>query len=121
MSKEKDFLKQKVFKNKTVEDVFEDVYEDVMENKENLNSFIVKAIEIIGNDADKLLMFTKNINDLVSTGLKNTDMMMKAIEIVRRANADANSKSKDDEEELSPYDPKRLLNSVKNLKSVATA
>lgn len=116
--KEKEFLKQTVFKDKTVEDVLQVVYEDVQENKDNLNAFIMKAIEIIGEDSDKLLMFTKNVNDLVSTGLKNTDMLMKSIEVIRRATQETNvGKSKDEEdgEETVKVDLKAMLKSVKNI------
>lgn len=116
--KEKEFLKQTVFKDKTVEDVLQVVYEDVQENKDNLNAFIMKAIEIIGEDSDKLLMFTKNVNDLVSTGLKNTDMLMKSIEVIRRATQEVNvgkSKDEDDGEETVKVDLKAMLKSVKNI------
>lgn len=120
MAKEREFLKQKVFKNKTVEDVLQVVYEDVQENKDNLNAFIMKAIEIIGEDSDKLLTFTKNVNDLVSTGLKNTDMLMKSIEMIRRSTQESNAKSRDedDAEDTIKVDLKAML---KNVKHVATA
>lgn len=116
--KEKEFLKQTVFKNTTVEDVLQVVYEDVQENKDNLNAFIIKAIEIIGEDSDKLLMFTKNVNDLVSTGLKNTDMLMKSIEVIRRATQETGvgkSKEEEDGEETVKVDLKAMLKSVKNI------
>lgn len=116
--KEKEFLKQTVFKNTTVEDVLQVVYEDVQENKDNINAFIIKAIEIIGEDSDKLLMFTKNVNDLVSTGLKNTDMLMKSIEVIRRATQETGvgkSKEEEDGEETVKVDLKAMLKSVKNI------
>ena len=116
--KEKEFLKQTVFKNTTVEDVLQVVYEDVQENKDNLNAFIIKAIEIIGEDSDKLLMFTKNVNDLVSTGLKNTDMLMKSIEVIRRATQETGvgkSKEEEDGEDTVKVDLKAMLKSVKNI------
>jgi hypothetical protein len=81
----KDFIKEKVFKTKTVEDIFEEVYNEYTGTRDVLNDYIANALNTIGDDMDKLLLFTQNIKGLLDAGVKNNDLILKVVETIRRS------------------------------------
>lgn len=98
MAKQKDFLKQTVFKDTKVEDIMEKIYENANDNNETLDSFIMDSMRMIEEDPQQLPLFVANIKGLVEARIKNNDAYPKMLEIVRRANQpSANSTEEDDD------------------------
>jgi len=121
MSKEKDFLKQKVFKDKKVEDILELIYDDAISTKTVLDDFIVNVITTIDGDSDKMVLFAKNVQGLLETNIKNTDNLTKMVDLVRRGTMTNNKDESVDEKGLGA-ELKRVLENVKKNKSdIATA
>lgn len=81
----KDFIKEKVFDSKTVEDIFQEVYLNYSDTQSVLNEYISTALVAIGGDMDKLLLFTQNIKGLIDASVKNSDTILKLVETLRRS------------------------------------
>jgi hypothetical protein len=100
MAKQKDFLKQTVFKDVKVEDIMEKIYENANENNETLDSFIMDSMRLVEEDPQQLPLFVANIKGLVEARIKNNDAFPKMLELVRRANQPTNTNT-DEEDDLS--------------------
>ena len=93
MAAQKKFIKEKLFKDKKVEDVFEDLYEDFLASKNEISELVSYFFETHKLEKAEMLQAMDTIVKLESVKDKKVDNMIKITSVLQKAVASENKPS----------------------------
>lgn len=104
----------KIFKGKTLSNLFEDIYTNQLQKKVKINSFIDECRLKI-KTKDDLSVFLPIINDMMKESVRNDEHLIKLAQIVQKITA-INKKTEDVDGVLTDEEKRQLLEGLDELR-----
>lgn len=104
----------KIFKGKTLSNLFEDIYTNQLQKKVKINSFIDECRLKI-KTKDDLSVFLPIINDMMKESVRNDEHLIKLAQIVQKITA-INKKTEDVDGILTDEEKRQLLEGLDELR-----
>ena len=101
----------KVFKEKSLADIFEDIYNNSADNKKQLDVLIREVVQFI-KDGDTAVQIIPMLKEYLEINVKNDDQLVKVAAIVQRIIAAENKGSSEDEFGLSDKEKEQLMGAI---------
>ena len=101
----------KVFKEKSLADIFEDIYNNSADNKKQLDVLIREVVQFI-KDGDTAVQIVPMIKEYLEINVKNDDQIVKMAGIVQRLISAENRGGAEDEYGLSEDEKQQLLSGI---------
>jgi hypothetical protein len=108
--------KIKIFKDKTLENVFEDIYENAKDKRTKLTE-VISLIAPHMNNASDAQMLAPIVKELLDVSVKNDEQLIKLAQVVQRLVSTVLSKSPKNSEDqlLSPEEFKQLTQETSDI------
>ena len=103
----------KVFKEKSLSDVFEDIYNNSSDNKKQLDILIKEIVGFI-KDGDTAVQLIPAIKEYLEIKVKNDEQLVKMASIVQRL-VSSESKGSESEFGLSEKEKEQLVGSIEKV------
>ena len=103
----------KVFKEKSLSDVFEDIYNNSSDNKKQLDILIKEIVGFI-KDGDTAVQLIPAIKEYLEIKVKNEEQLVKMASIVQRL-VSSESKGSESEFGLSEKEKEQLVGSIEKV------
>ena len=103
----------KVFKEKSLSDVFEDIYNNSSDNKKRLDILIKEIVGFI-KDGDTAVQLIPAIKEYLEIKVKNDEQLVKMASIVQRL-VSSESKGSESEFGLSEKEKEQLVGSIEKV------
>lgn len=107
-------LNQKVFENKTVEDLIKEIYNKHKEQESKINNEITRISNFVNNPGDAIVLVPL-LKGFLDSSLQNDQTLMKLIQIFQRADESKQKDGSNSNGVLTEQDIQQLFESVDDI------